>query len=60
MLVYKGEKQEQQINLRSELSNEKFVDWFIQLHLLQKLRNIKINAVSFIFMMTLMSGRSKA
>ena len=52
ILWYKGQNQTLQINSRSKLSNKKFVDVFIQLHLLQKSRNIKINGLRFIFIIS--------
>ena len=50
ILAYGGEKQELQRSIKGELFSVKFASVATQIRLIQKLRNIKMNALEFGFM----------
>ena len=50
ILAYGGEKQELQRSIKSELFSAKFASGATQIRLIQKLRNIKMNALEVRFM----------
>ena len=50
ILAYGGEKQELQRSIKNELFSVKFASGATQIRLIQKLRNIKMNALEFGFM----------